>query len=268
MIERPILFSSPMVRAILDGTKTQTRRAIRIDDSPILTSKPGVYQRGIPRNAQNVRMCASYLKCDAPAGSAAVSSRVPCPYGFVDERLWVRETWASAVGVDSKAPVDFIHQGWPIWYAVDDSVAYPGASNGGPSFMTRGKTRVSIHMPREASRITLEINEVRVQRLQQISGEDARAEGVQYPVSTKDCPPGTCKPLFALGDGTIDRAIEWGIYSRPGQRAEREPTHDDMSRLYFAQLWDSINGKRPGCSWRDNPWLWCISFKRVEQSHA
>jgi hypothetical protein len=94
--DRPILFSAPMVRAILDGRKTQTRRIVRVDDRILAEAdvKAGRMQRGIPPDAENVRMCSHYVKCDAPAGSATVSCRVPCPYGSPGDRLWVRETWA------------------------------------------------------------------------------------------------------------------------------------------------------------------------------
>jgi hypothetical protein len=90
--------------------------------------------------------------------------------------------------------------------------------------------RPSIHMPRWASRITLEITGIRVERVQEIGEEEARAEGCDG-----DCPIG---------------------YIPAYQRAPLA--------YHFAQLWDQINGKRPGCSWNDNPWVWAISFRRVE----
>ena len=146
MKERPILFSAPMVRAILEGGKTQTRRLVKI------------------------RGCAP---------GAVLPVEFPCPYGVVGDRLWVKETWRSSRAADKHSPAALTGHGWPVWYVADGGVMWTGADRGGPGFMTPGKTRVSIHMPRWASRITLEVTDVRVERLQDITEADARAEGVQ-----------------------------------------------------------------------------------------
>jgi hypothetical protein len=127
--------------------------------------------------------------------------------------------------------------------------------------------RSSRFMPRAAAREAIEIVEVRAQRVQDITGEDARAEGVLYPVSETEV-AGKVKYLFQVPDG-MERAIEWGILGTPASGpAKREPTHDDMSRLYFSLLWDKINGKRAGCSWNDNPWVWALTFERVTVPRA
>lgn len=191
MKERPILFSGPMVRAILEGRKTQTRRVV----------KPN---RSAPT--------ASHVSCTpASDGSYWVEPGgwVACPYGKPGDRLWVRET-ILRIG-DRSDPI------CASIYAADGSMtpadAWPWKADRLPS----------IHCPRGLSRITLEVISVRVERLQAISNEDAKAEGVrEY-------------------DG-----------DEPGDY-----------RGGFRDLWQSINGKRPGCSWDDNPWVWAIEFKVV-----
>lgn len=192
MKERPILFSGPMVRAILEGKKTQTRRVVK------------------PQPDQQHALALPPL----PAS---------CPYGKPGDRLWVREriSWEHAggnwLGVTYAADghyEEFLEP--PVDWNTDDPP----------------KTRPSIHMPRWASRLTLEITEVRVQRLQDISEEDAIAEGM---------------PNF------IGRTVNGIAVVR------QSPT----PREEFATLWDSINGKRPGCSWSDNPCVWAITFRRI-----
>lgn len=150
--ERPILFSGPMVRALLAGTKTQTRRIVKTDDRPM--PKEDTFMRGFPTNPQNVRMLGAYAKCDAPAGQGHVSYRVPCPYGMSDERLWVKETFMPMPHLNAKA-----------FYRASDP-------------LVGGKWKPSIFMTRALSRITLEITFVTVERLNDISEADAIAEGV------------------------------------------------------------------------------------------
>lgn len=224
MKERPILFSGEMVRAILDGRKTQTRRVVRIDDSPVLVGKNVLRrQRGIPADASNVRMCGPYLKCDAPAGSDTVSSRVTCPYGAPGDRLWVRERffvnhWDCVRGPLPKSHPECNPPGGlaEIIYRADGDFSAHYEQPEGPQVW-----RPSIHMPRWASRITLDVVSVGVERLQAITEDDARAEG---PVLCgHDC-----------GD----------------------------ARGHFQALWDSINGKR--ASWAVNPWVWAVEFRKVQ----
>jgi hypothetical protein len=201
--ERPILFSAPMIRAILSGAKTQTRRIVRIDDRPVIVKLGSATerterQRGIPTNAENVRMVGHYLKCDAPPGSNTVSSRVPCPYGFNGDRLWVKETWQES---DS---------GPPLYRADYESDEHAGVS----------RWRPSIFMRRDDSRITLEIVSVRAERLHEITEEDARAEGVvpapYDPQSdTNDCwTDGKYRTAFEYTWGQIN-----GWDGEPGARA-------------------------------------------------
>lgn len=144
MAERPILFSGQMVRAILDGRKTQTRRVVK---------PPAPF---------------------APGDDILVewaTGQIKCPYGQPGDLLWVRETWAANRIFDDSSPriVGNDHHG--IWWKADHSSYRP--LNAKP-----GRWRPSIHMPRWASRITLEVTGVQVEQLQEITTEDALAEGI------------------------------------------------------------------------------------------
>ena len=161
MKERPILFSAPMVRALLDGSKTQTRRIVKG-----LLPKMWIEEA----SAGGFAVCYDGEPCcgtgvwDVPEHSHPIS----CPYGQPGDRLWVREAWAVHPIMDSRAPRD-----------IDGSFTY--LADFKPPNILIGKTRPSIHMPRWASRITLEITSVRVERLQDITRGDAMAEGCPFP---------------------------------------------------------------------------------------
>lgn len=147
MKERPILFSAPMVRAILDGTKTQTRRVVKHRHLAFIGGKgqendPSAWGFG--------------------AGVQNESYRLVCPYGIPGDRLWVKETW---------------HPGGPE--NNHDGVIYRATDPGWDDSGSGLRWRPSVFMPRWASRITLEISSVRVERLQDITEEDARAEGAE-----------------------------------------------------------------------------------------
>lgn len=223
MPEKPILFSGPMVRAILAGTKTQTRRIVKPQPKGRLSpwdmaSEPGdVYIDGsVP-----VRCVESRGRNKRDAGELSLRP-VPCPYGVPGDRLWVREAWRQ-----NDAPSDCVH------YMADEDEC-----SGGP-------WRPSIHMPRWASRITLEVTEVRVQRLQEISEEDAKAEGVNAV-----CPG--CGQTLAQDDETEAHWIcEDGNDGVPFEH-----------RVGFERLWGLINGKR--APWSSNPWVWAITFRRIK----
>lgn len=168
MKTRPIIFSGAMVNALLARAKTQTRRPIRIDDRPIVIGSgfnPELpKQRGIPTDAVNVRMCGPYLKCDAPAGSNTVSSRVLCPYGVPGDRLLVKERWARLTG-----------NGHRFVYEADGE---PRTGVNMTQTVVGMTWRSPLFMPHNLSRITLEVTGVRVERVQSISEKDAKAEGV------------------------------------------------------------------------------------------
>ncbi|MBC3345384.1 hypothetical protein HU811_01890 [Pseudomonas sp. SWRI196] len=190
--ERPILFSAPMVRAILEDRKTVTRRAVKVQ--PRSKADIGSYGIGQPfiRNPD-------------------VSKANPaCPYGQPGDRLWVRETWAE-IRV-AQAP----DQEWIVYRECDNRTDY-----GGP-------WKPSIFMPRRACRILLEITAVRVERLQDISRSDIRAEGLQ------------CPPELASDDVS--------------------PNYRDWYPAAWRELWESINGAE---SWSANPWVGVVEFKWV-----
>lgn len=174
--ERPILFSGEMVRAILNGRKTQTRRVI----------KPQPYPNGWKFDGDKIHCWNDYLPpsatlLDVGSGRDRYTTsdvegwETDCPYGAPGDRLWVRETWAVHSWRDHLPAREARKyqengEGHCLWYRA-------GGGYGGCDAHQRGRWRASIHMPRWASRLTLEITEVRVQRVQEISEGDAIAEG-------------------------------------------------------------------------------------------
>ena len=208
--ERPILFSAPMVRALLAGTKAQTRRVVK-HRWPYLWQEPwyatGKVLTDLPRQP-GAFMEFRYRQQDDPnyQGSPA-STLVPCPYGKPGDRLWVRETFAPLT-------TGYAYCADPIWNA-------PPAD----------RWRPSIHMPRAASRILLEVTGVRVERLQDISKADAIAEGIE-------------RREDACGD--------WKHYGDTGLSVDAVGS--------YRSLWETINGE---ASWKADPWVWVVEFRRV-----
>jgi hypothetical protein len=149
MSERGILFSAPMVRAILAGTKTQTRRAVKNINPTLLAANPEPHH---------------------------VANALRCPYGVPGERLWVREAWRGSATLDWAKP-SAMPVGSPVFYEADDRGAWCDDLTHPPSTIKRP----SMFMPRWASRITLEVTGVRVERLKDISRGDAMAEGCPFP---------------------------------------------------------------------------------------
>lgn len=193
--ERPILFSGPMVRAILEGRKTQTRRACK----PYL-------------------QCYDTVSCDSKKTDFdfhfrdGIGQLIQCPYGKPGDRLWVREAF-----------VPNYFDGGRMGYKADWNET-------AAEYCPEPKWKPSIHMPRAASRILLEITDVRVERVQDISEEDARAEGVEQ------WPDGNYK-AYTKQQGKLTHA-----------------------RDSFRTLWESINGPE---SWDANPWVWAFTFKKI-----
>lgn len=220
--ERPILFSAPMVRAILEGRKTQTRRIVK----------------GIALDWLAPDMFTPEFVAD-PGNHL-------CPYGVPGDRLWVRERWASWMfapvlpgygGKISRDPGDWLYAATdPEWDAMmHDRRALADCNKRSEDGRTGNYVvRNSIHMPRWASRITLEITDVRVERLNDCSPDDAKAEGLEW-----------VAPTYGIGD----IAETWSA---------------DPVAAYRA-LWEHING--PG-SWDANPWVWVVGFKPVAARNA
>lgn len=221
MKERPIIFNAEMVRAILGGRKTQTRRLVPEWQLPSETKQDaGDY----PDNrwmaiAQRDRRWGFGVFGATEESCAAQLTESLCPFGSRDDRLWVRETFA--VGLCTKSTMAYrathkpedLDEGW------DERIRW----------------KPSIHMPRYASRINLIITNAHVQRLNDISESEAMEEGVP--------------PAGSLAQG--------GYLTPMGDFA--------TAKVAFQRLWESIYGEE---SWRSNPWVWAIEFKRVERGAA
>lgn len=239
MKERPILFSAPMVKALLAGKKTQTRRVV--SPQPEFTQIHEWKGETVYDGEGRAWCWRGHCFGDGPSVQMPELS----PYGAPGDRLWVKETFTHITG-----------NGIRTWYRADGE---PQDSKGNviPTEAGLPRWRPSIFMPRHESRVTLEITDVRVQRLQDITEEDAKAEG--------------CEPACSQES--------WSCLGHDGAPFEMfvEPDADDdvahfvhvparqviSARDAFCLLWTQLNGNRKGCAWKDNPWLWCISFKRV-----
>jgi hypothetical protein len=245
MKTRPILFSAPMVRALLAGTKTQTRRIIR--DAPDEATKLRLDGRGILQSFIGDMMDLPETHPEAwhlVVGDHGCETPVRCPYGVTGDSLWVREKFCQRYDDNGNFVYNAAGNLDPscCYYAATcDEQIVAGDGDGGTRYRKDGSEASpwtpSIHMPRWASRLTLAITDVRVERLQDISEADAIAEGLSH-----------------VDDG----CSEWGIMGNAGSWSE-DP------RVAYRALWESING--PG-SWDLNPWVWVLAFKRVEQGAA
>lgn len=201
--QRPLIFSGEMVRAILDERKTMTRRVIKPQPKHI---EWFAHQSGwCARLGKNERLT-----------RGADYTMVTCPYGQPGDQLWVRESltlWPGhAEYTADQSGESWVPESMELYRFLD---TYKRA------------TVPPIHMPRWASRLTLEITEVKVERLKEISEEDAIAEGCPMPTQSG------------------------GMHPWP--------------RNQFRTLWDTLNGKKPGCSWDSNPWVWCIRFRPLSR---
>ncbi len=220
--ERPILFSGPMVRAILEGRKTVTRRPVMGGQIPRL-EYPEQPEPWIAIAQHHPRYGFSVYGKTEEECAAKVGVFGACPYGQRGTRLWVRETWATDAQVDAIAPRN-LSNGEPIYYPADGSLRQTGCS-----MITQGRNRPSIHMPRWASRILLEISSIRIEPLQSITAEQAEAEGV---------------------DASMCR-----------QFLETSPSRHECKAAAihgFAGLWQSTGG-----DWDANPWVWVLEFRRI-----
>lgn len=191
MNTKPIIFQGAMVRALIDGTKTQTRRVAKVTDEGC---RGGFIRPTAAHTPRRIEDHAGY-----------------CPYGQPGTLLWVRETWGLLRNDGALCPRSVPACEGPIAYRADGE--------------REGTWHPSIHMPRWASRLTLLVTDVRVERAQQVSEADAQAEGAE--------------PVLVPPDGGSAPYTEG-----------------------FADLWDSINAAK-GYGWSDNPWVWAIGFKPI-----
>jgi hypothetical protein len=250
MKERPILFSGAMVRALLDGSKTQTRR--------VMNRQPpegcGIHymlgdESWMPEDKRTPlrhhwEAWGGPLYEQRPDGHLCGTHSVRCPYGAPGDRLWVRETFFAWGRWETRFSAK---KGRDEWHFVDMTAeSYNGylyAADGvrdTQAFIKRRSDpkpmywkRPAIFMPRAASRITQEITEVRVERLQDISEADASDEGVRQLRDESGC---------------------WAGREGPGNLITPWPTALEA----FRDIWESINGPD---SWDENPWVWAVEFK-------
>lgn len=245
MKERPILFSGEMVRAILGGRKTQTRR--------VVIPQPETRRDLFPTEPEDIAEDRASKKLIFAIRTGALSTRCLgaqnfaqefCPFGQAGDRLWVREahkrkdTFAQVTRPELKRPPD--HFVARVEYRADGATReqYVDCSEWRCSLETNTeKWKPSIHMPRWASRITLELTGVRVERVQEIVGQDAIAEGVAR------------RDGYYLGGPHRYVAGKTKVFSLAWQA--------------YKDIWNHLNEKR-GYSWDSNPWVWVIEFKRVE----
>ena len=270
--ERPVLFSAQMVRAILGGSKTQTRRVVNPHTSHFGSAHHDFWHHAAMERAwaDGFGPAPSYLHVPCHRGDSAELDRLdkhwaeqgkehgyrafypdcgPCEvcdeWGWrmtshrlhcrfnVGDRLWVRETLRRDALDKLSYASDMTRARWSDRYISASGLVEWDAAN------HKRRSIPSIHMPRWASRLTLEVTDVRVQRLQSISEEDASAEGMHE---------------FKLPNGSV---FGYDKNGTPG------PDVADTAIAAFAFLWERLNAKR-GNGWDTNPWVWVIGFRRVE----
>lgn len=210
-----------MVRAILDGRKTQTRRIIKGNSVEVVQLMRKVKSLdGYDEQTGEYGICSTHTR--------VIDKHVKCPYGKPGDRLWVRETWShTGQGVWTVRDARMTCFGGKVVYRADEDTAGAGWFP-------------SIHMPKEFARIFLKVTDVRVQRLRDISEEDAIAEGIQ---SREVRNAGlTMAPITVFGIG-------------------RDTDYAPSAGVAFSDLWEEINGSG---SWGKNPWVYALTFERVE----
>ena len=210
MREQSIIFNSEMVKAILDGRKTMTRRPIKLRTS--VNPHSSLSEQGKIYSIGDMQRETELTKNTKP--------NYPCPYGQQGDRLWVREKWGlidleSGYAYDGLIPPKFAREEYEVAYYADWSDFIDSLFH---------KWRDALYMPKWTHRITLEITEVRVERLQEITEEDVISEGTP---------------------------------NHPGQF--REGNMEAFVR--FAYVWNSLYTKKSEYQWEANPWVWVIEFR-------
>jgi hypothetical protein len=233
MTDRPILFSAPMVRALLAGTKTQTRRALNLPGAESVIEFVLVATRADDGRPVFEMKDGRGKHVYIPKRSGGLTPQFSPKYAIGDH-LWVREAWRAEVDCDPISPRDLM-AGTPIAFEASPCVEH----------MMMGRYRPGMFMPRWASRLTLPVTEVRVQRLQDISETDAIAEGIvcENMIIGAHCAGGHHSEI------TADRY--WN-----GTEPEDFEGHESAVDAYAA-LWDHINGAG---AWDANPWVVAVSF--------
>jgi hypothetical protein len=260
MKERGMLFSKPMVLALLDGSKTQTRRVVK----PQPTEEDGQIYGGTIFGPEMYEPATIDKHGDMIPGPEIFGIYtedgdwgVKCPYGKPGDRIWVRENfqpiyaegWNEGKNDETGDPVNYkTGEGYDVSYPATDGIVefYDSETD-----ECSQRVWPSIHMPRWASRIDLEITGVSVERLQDISEADSAAEGI--------------RPNW-IGDLTGWNPVEHGYLPHDTNDEGEVPgvdIYDDLwtAKRCYQRLWESING--PG-SWDENPWVWVVEFRRVK----
>lgn len=236
---KPILFSGPMVRAILEERKTQTRRVVKfksLDPKEVGAIHPDGSGTGWIAWQPGKNITAEFTKTEYPGADG-----FKCPYGNIGDILWVRETFVKGIYYDDDCPVydengDVVEK---IWYRADN----PDLTWCDCGDMVATPWKPSIHMPKIACRIFLQIEDIRVERLRDISEADCIAEGIVYADSYYPRPP----------DGRLP-PLPWKNYQTDGECL--------LPIDSYSSLWKEINGEG---SWSANPWVWVIAFKRIDK---
>lgn len=221
MTDRPILFSREMVRALLAGRKTQTRRIIGFPGIENVMDFVKVATDAQGRPVYEMRDARGYAVY-RPAGKGLIDYHYTPPIG-VGDRLWVREAWFAARSLNSTPPREITH---------DCDIEYDATKRSYAEIGLTGKLRPSMFMPRWASRVTLIVKDVKIERLQAISGADAIAEGAE--ITTERTMTG---PMVRVAAGTYLSPVAW-----------------------YHLLWDEIHG--PG-AWDANPWVVAYTFVTI-----
>lgn len=258
MKERPILFSAPMVRAILEGRKTVTRRTVKSPAKNMQAAGMEVIKYRPPGDPWYKDHVWSMRGSMGVWGDYTHDAFMAlCPHGIPGDRLWVRETW-SPVERESDCVDGIKYRADGFFRPIENTRAaadlWMMAANSDHS----GKWRPSIFMRRWMARITLEIASVRVERLHDITEEDARAEGVTTAVASESW------SMMTRDGGCLSSGVEPSAETRAAfdvVHVQHVPAHQIASaRDKFATLWRTINGVE---SWDANPWVWRIEFRRV-----
>lgn len=217
--EYPIIFNEWSINRILAGEKSQTRRIVK----------------SLPDNVEYVEQLAGSSEWVCHVGNATHKIG-DCPYGQPGDSLWVREAFRLPAGYDEMGPADVIREmGCEVWrYEADGEEHGPKWKYPNEKTFTWGKYRHNRYMPRELCRLRLRVEDVRVERIQDISQSDARAEGVTKTV-------------------VDSRGVAWN-----SDRIGRDGTY----RMGFKLLWNDIHGDG---AWEENSWVWVIEFSRIDE---
>lgn len=248
-MEKPILFNTEMVKAILEDKKTMTRRVFP------LKHYPADNYVDLSRSVPEIRGKYQFLRLE---NGHEYGGPINCPYGQVGDILWVRETWC-------KAPLEY------LWKTREWKYGYAYKADGDSII----NWKPSIHMPRLAARLFLKVKEIRVERLQDITEEDARAEGVQRlfdDMSDEDYERWSNNLSCKGFEAEKKKDQTWKNYLWHGRENLKQKQIDGWPYQYsayktckesFSSLWELINSER-GYGWDVNPWVWAVTFERVE----